>query len=52
MDSSLLGLMELFIIFAFVLGWAILELVSLRLDKRRKEEAERAGDGAVRAPDA
>ena len=38
--------MELFIVLAFALGWAILELVTLKMDKRRKEAAERAKDAA------
>jgi hypothetical protein len=32
-----LGLLEMFIVFAIVLGIAILELVCLRLDKKRKQ---------------
>ena len=32
-----LGLLEMFIVFGFVLGIAILELVCLRLDKKRKQ---------------
>jgi len=43
MQSSLIGFMELFIVLGFALGWAVVELVALRLDKRRKaEEAEQA----------
>lgn len=46
MDSSALALMELFIVVAFVLGWAVLEIVGLRLAKARerekKEEEEKA----------
>ncbi len=41
MENSLLGFMEMFIIFAFALGWGILELVGLRLDKKRAAEQRR-----------
>jgi hypothetical protein len=36
---SLLGLIELLLVFAFAIGWGILELICLRLDKRREREA-------------
>jgi hypothetical protein len=39
--DSMLGLMEMFVVLVFVLGWGILELYTLRLDKRRREQAER-----------
>ena len=45
MDSPWLGLIELFVVLLFALGWGILELVTLRLDKRRKTQGERAGKG-------
>ncbi len=41
MENSLLGFMEMFIVFGFALGWGILELVAGRLDKRRGTEASR-----------
>lgn len=41
MQSSLLGLMELFIVLGFALGFAVIELVALRLDQRRKKEEAR-----------
>ena len=44
MQFSWLGFIELFVTLMFVLGWAILELVGLRLDKRRREEAERKAE--------
>jgi hypothetical protein len=31
-----LGLLELLIVFGFALGWGVLELVALRLDKKRE----------------
>lgn len=40
MDPSALALMELFIVAAILLGWGVLEIVGLRLDKRREREAE------------
>jgi len=32
---------EMFVVFAFAIGWGILELVGMRLDKKRKEERKR-----------
>ena len=50
MSSSWLGLMELFVGAAVVLGWAVIELVILRRDKRQAAERERleraAAEGA------
>ena len=43
MDSPWLGLIELFVVLLFALGWGILELFTLRLDKRRKAQASRQG---------
>jgi len=48
-DNSWLALLELLIGAMILLGWAAIELVSLRLDKRREEEkarAQAAGAGA------
>ncbi len=36
--SDWLGLMELAMVLAFVVGWGVLELVGLRMDRRRREE--------------
>jgi hypothetical protein len=33
---SWLGLIELFVVLSFAAGWGILELVALRMDRRRK----------------
>jgi len=38
MQFSALGLIELFVVFAFAIGWGILELVCLRMDKRREQQ--------------
>lgn len=40
-SSPWLGLIEMGVVLMFALGWAILELVGLRLDRRRKVEQER-----------
>ena len=42
MDSSYLAFMEFFIVIAALVGWGVIELVGLRLDKRRTEAEERA----------
>ena len=39
-----LGLIEMGVILLFGLGWAVLELVGLRLDRKRKRESERTRD--------
>ena len=38
-----LGLIELFVVLLFALGWGVLELVCRRMDRRR--EAQRAREG-------
>ncbi len=38
MESSYLALIEFFIVAAFVVGWGVLEIVGLRLDKKRERE--------------
>ena len=42
MEFGWLGLIEMFVVLAFVSGWGVLELYTLRLDKRRAAEAEKA----------
>jgi hypothetical protein len=45
MEFTPLAFMELFVVLAFAIGWAILEVVTRRLDKRRaREDAEKEGD--------
>lgn len=39
------GLVELFVVFLFVVGWGVLELVTLRLDKRRKARTSEESTG-------
>jgi hypothetical protein len=34
--NSALGLIELFVVLMFATGWGVLELVVLRMDRRRK----------------
>jgi hypothetical protein len=43
MDHPWLGLIELGVVLLFALGWGILELVCLRLDRRREAEKRQAG---------
>ena len=51
MESRWLGLIELFVVFSFLLGYGAIELYILRRDRRRAREAEEAErDG--RAPPA
>jgi hypothetical protein len=50
MENGFLAFMETFIILAFALGWGVLELVTLRLDRKRKEEREES-DGDAETPD-
>lgn len=50
MESEWYGLIELFVVLAFVMAWGVVELYTLRLDKRAaaaKAEAEKkkAADG-------
>ena len=40
------GLIELFVVLTFAIGWGILELVVLRMDRRRRAQAARV-DGAA-----
>jgi hypothetical protein len=35
------GLIELTVVLAFALGWGVLELLGLRLDKKREREKQR-----------
>jgi hypothetical protein len=42
MSFSPLGLIELFVVFGFAIGWGILELVCLRMDKKRERQREAA----------
>jgi hypothetical protein len=41
LEFNPLAFIEMFVVFAFAIGWGILELVGMRLDKKRKEERER-----------
>ena len=47
MQSSWLGLIELFVVLGFVLAFGAVELYGLRLDRRRA--AERAAEQAAEA---
>jgi hypothetical protein len=50
MENGFLAFMEMFIILAFALGWGVLELVTLRLDRKRKAEREQS-DAEAETPD-
>jgi hypothetical protein len=50
MENGLLAFTEMFIILAFALGWGVLELVTLRLDRKRQAERERS-DNESETPD-
>jgi hypothetical protein len=41
---SWLGLIELLVVLLFALGWGILELVGLRLDRERASAADQPDD--------
>ena len=49
MENGFLAFMEMFIILAFALGWGVLELVTLRLDRKRTAEKQRS-DGDAETP--
>lgn len=49
MENGLLAFMEMFIILAFALGWGVLELVTMRLDRKRMAE-QQASDGERETP--
>lgn len=42
MEGEYLGLIELLVVLLFGLGWGILELVTLRIDRRKARERARA----------
>ena len=41
MDSPWLGFIEMGVVLMFGLGWGVLELVGLRLDRKRREIDDR-----------
>lgn len=49
MEFEWYGLIELFVVLAFVMAWGAVELYTLRLDRRRAAEAEAE---KKKAPDA
>jgi hypothetical protein len=44
MNSAWLGFIEMGVVLMFGLGWGILELVGLRLDRKRKQKADSGKD--------
>ena len=50
MDSPWLGFIEMGVVLLFGLGWGILELVGLRLDRKRKEMNEQKRTAEDKSP--
>ncbi len=54
MKGGMLGFLEMFIVLTFALGWGILELLGLHLDKEREqakaEETAKAGPNEIDKP--
>jgi hypothetical protein len=44
MNSPWLGFVEMGVVLMFGVGWGILELVGLRLDRKRREKEQRGED--------
>jgi hypothetical protein len=51
-DFNPVAFLELFIVLGFALGWGILELVGLRLDRKRAEEKARAAAASTESESA
>jgi hypothetical protein len=49
MENGFLGFMEMFIILAFALGWGVLEIVTLRLDRKRMADGK-PSNGEAKTP--
>ena len=52
MDFNPLAFLELFIVLGFGMAWGVLELVGLRLDKKKAAEKARAAAKAEQAEQA
>ena len=51
MENGFLGFMEMFIVLAFALGWGVLEIVTMRLDRKRMAESQLAdGEAETQGP--
>jgi hypothetical protein len=50
MDSPWLGFIEMGVVLLFGLGWGVLELVGLRLDRKRKEMNEQKRTAEDKSP--
>jgi hypothetical protein len=48
MSLNGLGFIEMGVVLLFALGWGVLELVSLRLDRKRREERSESKNGSER----
>lgn len=44
MHGNWLGFLELLIVFGFALGWGVLELVALRLDRKRETDEKTSSE--------
>ena len=49
--SSYAGLIEFFLVISFALGWGVLELLGLRMDKKREIEKKRLHENAAATSD-
>jgi hypothetical protein len=47
MDSPWLGFIEMGVVLMFGIGWGILELVGLRLDRKRERERNQKSDSST-----
>jgi hypothetical protein len=50
MDRPWLGFLEMFIVLMFALGWGVVELVALRLDRKKREAAAQRKVAGEQAP--
>jgi hypothetical protein len=51
MKHTGLGLIELFVVLMFAAGWGVLELVILRMERRRRENGMRGDESGGSAGD-
>jgi hypothetical protein len=50
MKSGWLGLIELFVVLAFFIGWGVIELVARRYDRKREAERSAAAESSSENP--
>ncbi len=51
MSRSLLGLIEMGVVFLFAIGWGVIELVCLRFDRQKREREQAEASAAARHPE-